>query len=102
MKKSCVGKATSMDLDEVKVPLVVYRKQQDDGSIMYHGFIPGIMKEDIVDSNLELVKLKLNSSARETINEMLDNHSPMPFFPDKEAIATDYDDVVYIKFLKLK
>lgn len=102
MKKSCVGKATSMDLNEVKVPLVVYRKQQDDGSIMYHGFIPGIMKEDIVDSNLELVKLKLNSSARETINEMLNNNSPMPFFPDKEAIATDYDNVVYIKFLKLK
>lgn len=102
MKKSCVGKATSMDLDEVKVPLVIYRKKQDDGSIMYHGFIPGIMKEDIVDSSLELVKLKLNSSARETINEMLDNNSPMPFFPDKEAIADSYDNVVYIKFLKLK
>lgn len=102
MKKSCVGKATSMDLNEVKVPLVVYRKQQDDGSIMYHGFIPGIMKEDIVDSNLELVKLKLNSSARETINEMLDNHSPMPFFPDKESIATEFENVVYIKFIKLK
>ena len=102
MKKSCVGKATSMSLNEVKVPLVVYRKQENDGSIMYHGFVPGIMKEDVIDPNLEVVKQKLNSSARETIQEMLDNNSPMPFFPGKETIATDYENVVYIKFIKLK
>lgn len=102
MRKSSVGKATSMDLNEVKVPLVVYRKQENDGTCTYHGFVPGFKQEDIVDKSLEVVKLKLNASAKETLNQMLIDGTPMPFFPDKESIATDFDNVVYIKFIKLK
>lgn len=101
MKKTIIAQANAMDLDELKVPLVVCRKVKD-GEIKYHGFIPGINRQDIIDSNLEVVKLKLNTEARATVSKMLENNEPFPFFPDKEAIARDFDNVVYIKFIKLK
>lgn len=101
MKKTIIAKANAMDLDELKMPLVVCRMVKD-GQTMYRGFVPGFEKEDIIDSNLEVVKLKLNTEARATVSKMLENNQPFPFFPDKEAISRDFDNVVYIKFIKLK
>lgn len=101
MKKTIIAKANALDLDQLKAPLVI-RKTEKDGEIKYHGFIPGINKPDIVASNLLIVKLKLNSDAKKTISNMIRNNKPFPFFPDKEAILRDFENVVYIKFLKLK
>lgn len=101
MKRTIIAQSNALDLDQLKAPLVI-RKTEKDGEIKYHGFVPGINKPDIVGSNLLIVKLKLNSEAKKTISNMIRNNKPFPFFPDKEAITRDFENVVYIKFLKLK
>ena len=61
MRTSNFGQTNALtDLDEVVVPLVVNTNKEKDGTMTYHGFVPGIMIEDVVDTDLETVKSALD------------------------------------------
>ena len=86
---------------ELKVPLVILLKQNLTQK-SYIGFIPGLSKKDIKESTLENCKKKLKLLAESTIKEMATNNLPFPFFPSKEEILTDFENVCYISFIKIK
>lgn len=103
MRTSNFGQTNALtDLDEVVVPLVVNKRKDKDGTLTYHGFVPGIMVEDVVDTDLETVKSALDTKFKKVIGNMINNNIPFPFFPDKDQIIKDYKDVVFIKLLKIK
>ena len=103
MRTSNFGQTNALtDLDEVVVPLVVNTSKEKDGTMTYHGFVPGIMIEDVVATDLETVKSALDIKIKKVINNMIDKNIPLPFFPDKDQIIKDYKDVVFIKLLKIK
>lgn len=86
---------------EVKLPLVV-REKVIDGRISYVGFVPGLLMMDIVGYDLETVKKDLETVAKKIVVNMLENNEPFPFFPTKEEILKDFENVVYLKLVKLK
>ena len=103
MRTSNFGQTNAFtDLDEVVVPLVVNTRKDKDGKLTYHGFVPGIMVEDVVDTDLETVKSALDTKIKKVIGNMINDNIPFPFFPDKDQIIKDYKDVVFIKLLKIK
>ena len=87
---------------EVKAPLVIIKRTDDGGNVTYAGFVPGFVANDIIDENIEIVKTNLEKFAKERILEMLNSNKPFPFFPTKEEILNDFENVEYIKFIKLK
>lgn len=102
MRTTSYGIANSMIASkELKAPLVIVKKI-DGGNVKYCGFIPGINENDIISSNIETVKIELNKFAKEKFLDMLNSNKPFPFFPTKEEIMNNFENVEYIKFLKLK
>ncbi len=80
----------------VSIPLVITNEND-----VFHGFTPGIVMTDIMDSNIEVVKTKLQQFVQEKITEMIENKKTMPFFPTNEEIKADFEGVVYIKRIKV-
>ena len=103
MRTTSYGIADAMIASkELKAPLVIIKRIDDGGKITYAGFVPGFVANDIIDENIETVKTKLEKFAKERIVDMLNNKKPFPFFPTKEEILNDFENVEYVKFLKLK
>ena len=87
--------------DEINIPLVIiYNKKLDKKT--YHGFVPGLTKNDVVDENVELCKNKLKEVAKEIIVKHKKNNLPFPYFPSKDEILQDFQNVCYLSFIKLK
>lgn len=81
------------------VPLVFMKKNQD-GNIVYRGFVPGIVMKDITSANLEDCKKLLLEKTKDKLKAKIQLASPMPYFPENEEILKGYDDVCLIKRIK--
>ena len=81
------------------VPLVIMKKNQD-GNIVYRGFVPGIVMKDVISSNLEDCKKLLLEKTKDKLKAKIQLASPMPYFPENEEILKGYDDVCLIKRIK--
>ena len=102
MRETAYGFANSLIASkEVKAPLVILKKTTDD-TTKYIGFVPGLLMNNVEDSDIEIVKTKLSKHAKAFIDKMFKENTPFPFFPTKEEIMEDYPDTVYLKFIKLK
>lgn len=102
MRESAHGLANSLIASkEVKAPLVILKKVSD-GVTKYVGFVPGLLFKDVEDVDIESVKTKLTKMAKQHINNMLNNNTEFPFFPNKQQIIEDYPETVFIKYIKIK
>ena len=98
-KLTCFGKADSLAVSgQIKMPLVVVRVDK----AKFNGFIPGLTAQDVVESNLNDCKQKLNSLAKEIVTAMAQNNLEFPFFPTKEEIMHDFENVVDVTFITIK
>lgn len=86
---------------EIQMPLVILLKTSLTKK-EYIGFIPGLTKKDIVSSDLEECKNNLKQCAQDLVKKMATENSPFPFFPTKEEIMSDFENVCYIGFVKIK
>ena len=87
-----VQPATSVQDNKVNIPLVFTKENGK-----YHGFIPGIVMQDIIEDNLDACKLKLVDAVKPILKNKIANNLPFPFFPTNEEIKTDFKNVVLIK-----
>lgn len=87
-------------LDKLVLPMVIrYRKVND--KMVYTGFVPGFEGKDVIDENLESCKAKLFEQTKTAVKEMLAKNKPFPFFPTKEELVADFDDIVSITFVNV-
>jgi len=82
------------------VPMVI-RKRKINEKMMFTGFVPGFEGRDVIEENIDDCKKKLSSKTQKTVEKMLKENSPFPFFPTKEELMQDFDDVVSICFVKI-
>ncbi len=85
---------------ELFVPLVI-TKVTDDVMEVYHGFVPGLTKEDCVSMSQKTCMKLLKEDVEKLIDKYLEEGLPFPFFPTEEEIYNDFDDVCEIKMIKL-
>ena len=81
------------------VPLV-FMKKNENGSVVYRGFVPGIVMKDVISTDLEECKQILLDKAKDKLKAKIQLASPMPYFPENEEILKGYDDVCFIKRIK--
>jgi len=93
------GKADSLSISgEINMPLVIIKNSNN----TFNGFIPGLTKNDIVSDSLDLCKINLKEQALNIIKDYKKNNTPFPFFPTKEELLKDFENVCYISFIKIK
>ena len=87
-------------MDNIILPMVI-RKRKIDNEIKFTGFVPGFYEKDIIEDNLEKCKELLLERTKEKVSKMLKDDSPLPFFPTKEELMEDFNDIVHITFIKV-
>ena len=85
---------------ELTLPMVI-RKRKINQLTKFTGFVPGIYEQDVVEDTLEKCRELLFERTKARVKEMIKENSPFPFFPTKEEILQDFDDVVSITFVKV-
>ena len=86
--------------DRILVPMAIrYRKVED--KMVYTGFIPGFDGNDVISDTLEECKTLLKKKLISQLDEYLANNKQLPFFPTKEELQNDFDDIVYIKVVEI-
>lgn len=95
---------TSIDardyMDNIILPMVI-RKRKIENEIKFTGFVPGFSAQDIIKDDLEQCKKILFERTKEKVSKMLEDNSPLPFFPTKEELMEDFNDIVHITFIKV-
>lgn len=86
--------------NELIAPMVI-RKRKIADKMMFTGFVPGFAGRDVIEENIEECRRKLSLKAKKIISKMLKEDKPFPFFPTKEELIRDFDDIVSICFLKI-
>lgn len=84
-------------VNELVVPMVI-RKRKINNQIVFTGFVPGFVGKDVIDEDLESCKKKLSEKTKTKLIDMINQNSPFPFFPTKEELLEDFDDIVSITF----
>ena len=88
----------SGDVDgKISIPLVITKENGE-----YHGFVPGIVMNDIVCKDILECQNKLKEFVKNYVLEARKNNSPYPFFPTNEEIKADFGKVVMIKRISAK
>ena len=85
---------------ELKLPLVV-TKVAENGVYVYHGFVPGFTKEDCRATTQESCVKMLKGEVDKLIDYYLKNNMAFPFFPTKEEVIADFDNVCHITMIKI-
>ena len=62
---------------ELKIPMVITKKLED-GVEVYHGFVPGLTKEDSISIDLSACKKLLREDTDKLIDSYLKNHFSIP------------------------
>ena len=95
---------TSMDsrdyVDALILPMVI-RKRKINNEIKFTGFVPGFEEDDVIENDLETCKTRLLEKTKAKVADMIKSDSPFPFFPNKEELLEDFDDIVNITFVKV-
>ena len=96
---------TSLDsrdyFEKLSLPMVII-KRKINNEFKYTGFVPGFDGEDVIEDELEKCKDALYKRTKERVVKMIKANSPFPFFPTKEELLEDFDDIVYITFTKVE
>lgn len=85
-------------IHNLKIPIVVRKKLIND-KFVFLGFVPGITKKDIINQDFFACKQLLIKH----INDLLLSNPSLTqnvFFPSKQELLNDFDDIFYIAFLK--
>ena len=77
--------------EKVEVPFVFLKLK--DG---YHGFVPGIVKRDVIDEDYNRCVASLEDKMKDEIDKIKKGAVAIPFFPTDEQIYRDFDDVYAI------
>lgn len=96
-KITAFGKADSLSAGEVMIPLVVLKKSEDS----YSGFIPGFVMKNVVEDTSEKCFARLKNYLIEKLKMIKQNGDTMPFFPKREEIMKDFENVFKIEFIKV-
>lgn len=100
--KQPIGKIDTLAISgQIEMPLVILQHKSL-AKTNYIGFIPGLTKKDVNAENLETCKQKLKDLASNIIENMAINNLPFPFFPTKEEILKDFENVCFVSFIKIK
>ncbi len=98
MRKTELFKADARDLyEQINVPMVI-TEHKNRNRVVYAGFVPGLTKKDVLTTDYEECKAEIHKLTLELIKQV----DVMPFFPTKEEILEDFDDVKAIMFLQIK
>lgn len=98
MRKTELFKADARDLYEIiNVPMIVI-EHKSGKKISYAGFVPGLTKKDVLSVDYDECKFEIQKKTLELIKKV----ETMPFFPTKEEIMEDYENVKCIMFLQVK
>ena len=100
VKITSFGKADSLASGEVMIPLVVLKNPNSTNSA-YAGFIPGFVMKNIVESTPEECFAKLKSYLAQKIKTIKENGDTFPFFPNRQEIIKDFENVYKIEFIKI-
>lgn len=102
MRQTSSGQTDALAISgELFVPLVIL-KNENKNITHYIGFIPGILMKNISADTLEDCKAKLKNYLVLKLKDMVKNNEPFPFFPTKEEIYKDYDNIEHLEFVKIK
>lgn len=82
------------------LPMVI-RHRKIDNEMVYTGFIPGMTEIDIIEKDFSLCKKQLKSKTRLLVVDYIENNRNFPFFPTKEELLEDFEDIVSISFIKI-
>ena len=77
--------------EKIEVPFVFLKLK--DG---YHGFVPGIVKRDVIDDDYNRCVASLEISIESEIDKMKKGILEIPYFPSDAQIYRDFDDVYAI------
>ena len=80
----------------IVIPFVVTRENKE-----YHGFVPGIVMNDIVCKTTDECIEKLKPVVKQYVLSKKENLD-FPFFPSNEEIKQDFKNVVLIKRVSVK
>ncbi len=92
---------TLKEFNELKLPMVIISETENNVTT-YIGFVPGIELKKITSLSVDTCKSNLLKETKSKVKEMIENDLPFPFFPTKEEIMEDFENVCYIKFLNIK
>ncbi len=103
MRETSYGKIDALaETGELSVPLVVLKNDIKNSSSRFIGFIPGFLMKNIISNEKEECMLKLKTFLKKKLKVMMKNNEPFPFFPSKQEILKEYDNVELIEFIKIK
>lgn len=91
----------SRDYQEEFILPMVIRKRKINNETMFTGFVPGFEENDVIESDIETCKSRLLERTKKKVSQMIKSDSPFPFFPTKEELLEDFDDIVNITFVKV-
>lgn len=86
------------ELGSLSVPMVIIK---EDNISTYKGFIPGFVMKNVINETLDGCKADLKKYLKQKLVTMAKNNLPFPFFPTKEEILKDFDNVVSVEFIKI-
>lgn len=92
-----INKPTGVVDGEISLPLVITLENKQ-----YHGFVPGIVMNDIVDDDIEKCLSNLKEHTKQYVLKKIENKDSFPFFPTNDEIKKDFKNVVKIKRIKAK
>lgn len=92
-----VEPATSVVDGKVTIPLAITKEDN-----LYHGFVPGVVMNDIICEDIKECELKVKDFIRQYVYRQKQQNLPYPFFPSNEEIKSDFKKVVLIKRLTIK
>lgn len=96
-KITSFGKADAIYSGEVMIPLVVLQKSENS----FAGFIPGFVMKNIVESTAEECIAKLKTYLTQKLKTIKENGDTFPFFPNRQEIMKDFENVYKIEFIKV-
>ena len=103
MIKTTNGKVDALAISgELCIPLVILKNDNKASELPFLGFIPGFLMKNVNGKTLEDCKEKLLNYLKQKLQRMMQEDEPFPFFPTKEEILKDFDNVELVEFIKVK
>ena len=97
------GRVDALNINGVLMaPMVVIRQESTDGKNHYAGFVPGIIMKNVVAGTERECMENLKETFSHIVKDMYKKKVPFPFFPTKEEIYKDYQDVKSIAYIKIR
>ena len=83
--------------ENVSIPLVITKEANG-----FHGFVPGFVMQDIVDTSQQECMQKLVEFVKIQVKYFIKNNLQFPQFFENDLITKDFKNVVQIKRITIK